>query len=102
MYERVVIDHEVCIGCQACVAVCPSEALFMNDENKATLIWEKCDDHFDCISVCPVDAISKTSEATDEAKNRDGWLTTELPESEHGQIDEWKQKYGVDAKTIQK
>lgn len=50
------IDKEKCIGCGACVAVCPHDAIEMKD-GKAVIDQKKCKDCKECIKICPVDAI---------------------------------------------
>lgn len=52
------IDKAVCIGCGACVDVCPVQALSMEDD-KAVCDEAVCIDCGACISVCPVSAISE-------------------------------------------
>mgnify|MGYP001133246150 FL=1 len=52
----VVIDREKCIGCGACVEVCPFDALRM--EGDVAAANEKCTLCRACLNVCPVDAIS--------------------------------------------
>jgi len=51
-----VVDKETCIGCEACVAVCPVNAISMHD-GKAT-INDSCVDCGACVDECPVTAIS--------------------------------------------
>lgn len=52
------VDKELCIGCGACVALCP-DAFKMNEDNKAEVVNEK---EKECIKnaagSCPVQAIS--------------------------------------------
>jgi ferredoxin len=48
---------DACVGCGACVEVCPVEALSMEDE-KAVCDADKCVDCGACVSECPVEAIS--------------------------------------------
>lgn len=55
---RVVVDPEVCIGCQTCVDVCPVGAISMVDD-KAWINQEVCVQSKDCINVCPVEAIKE-------------------------------------------
>ncbi len=52
------IDKDTCIGCGACVDVCPVQALSMED-GKAKCDEGTCIDCGACISVCPTQAISE-------------------------------------------
>jgi formate hydrogenlyase subunit 6/NADH:ubiquinone oxidoreductase subunit I len=49
------VDKEKCIGCGACVNVCPAGAISMK-EDKA-VISDKCVDCGRCAQVCPQEAI---------------------------------------------
>ncbi len=55
----VTIDKDLCIGCGACVGVCPVEALSLDDEGKSTVDADLCIDCHSCIGTCPVEAISE-------------------------------------------
>jgi len=62
MASIVKIDHEECIGCEACVEECPAVFEFNEDEAKAYVIAGAdpnlaCVD--DAIASCPVDCIEK-------------------------------------------
>jgi ferredoxin len=98
-YQKVVIDQSICISCGACVAACPHEALEMDDDGKIYLIWDKCKDAFDCIEVCPVSAIFKTSEAPEKIKNKKGWIkfSKKLSEKDKKEFEQWKKKFGIKA-----
>lgn len=54
------INEKECIGCGACVAMCPQGVLEMSDDGKAKVVHpEKCDNKWACIESCPVEAIKK-------------------------------------------
>lgn len=50
------IDGDKCIGCEACVSECPSEAIKMVD-GKAVVDADACVDCGVCVDACPVEAI---------------------------------------------
>ena len=55
--RRVVVDHNLCFFCGACVAVCPPDAIFLEtaflkiDDQTCTLCER-------CVNMCPVHALS--------------------------------------------
>ena len=49
----VTVDKDTCIGCGACVGVCPVAALALDENGKSG-----CDEDT-CIPVCPVSAITE-------------------------------------------
>lgn len=51
-----VVDEDTCIGCGACVDVCPVDAISMND--KAKIDADTCTECGACVDECPVEAIS--------------------------------------------
>ena len=55
----VTIDRDTCIGCSACVSVCPVSALSMDGEGKSVCDEGTCIDCGTCVSTCPVSAISQ-------------------------------------------
>ncbi len=58
------IDQKLCIGCGACVAICP-EVFELKDNGKAQVKDENACEKCDCQSAkngCPVEAISLTDE----------------------------------------
>ncbi|MBD3192045.1 MAG: 4Fe-4S dicluster domain-containing protein [Candidatus Heimdallarchaeota archaeon] len=59
MNDKISLDSDLCIGCQACVAICPRVCFTMTDQQKARVISdEACHSCGHCISVCPEGAIS--------------------------------------------
>ena len=67
MYRRddgiVDFDKQVCIGCKACIAACPYDAIFINPEDHAAEKCNMCAHRLDvglepaCVTVCPTEAI---------------------------------------------
>ena len=51
-----VVNNEKCIGCGACTATCPVEAIELVD-GKAKINPEKCISCGACQGTCPVEAI---------------------------------------------
>lgn len=96
-YHRIVIDQDICISCGACVAVCPVQALELDQNAKARLIWDRCIDDLSCTKVCPVNCIWPSPEAPDTSKGKDGWYRfgRELEEIERKIFEEWKAKYHI-------
>jgi len=52
------ISEEKCVGCGACVAVCPVEAI-SQDGDKYKIDAETCVDCGACAGECPSEAISQ-------------------------------------------
>ena len=67
MYQRpdgiVDFDKCVCIGCKACIAACPYDAIFINPEDHSAEKCNFCAQRLDvglepaCVVVCPTEAI---------------------------------------------
>ncbi|HWP36691.1 MAG TPA: 4Fe-4S dicluster domain-containing protein [Gemmatimonadales bacterium] len=67
MYRRpdgiVDFDKSVCIGCKACIAACPYDAIFINPEDHSAEKCNFCAHRIDaglepaCVVVCPTEAI---------------------------------------------
>ncbi len=59
IYNKSIIRQEdKCIDCGACTAVCPSNALTMDENNKLVFDKEKCLVCELCIKACPLGIIS--------------------------------------------
>lgn len=59
LYMAVKIDKDTCIGCGACVGVCPVSALSLDSEGKSECNADLCIDCHACIGTCPVGAITE-------------------------------------------
>ncbi|MGI8752401.1 MAG: 4Fe-4S dicluster domain-containing protein [Acidimicrobiales bacterium] len=67
MYKRpdgvVDFDKSICIGCKACIAACPYDAIFINPEDHSAEKCNFCAHRLDiglepaCVTVCPTEAI---------------------------------------------
>ncbi|MEZ0290555.1 MAG: 4Fe-4S binding protein [Sulfolobales archaeon] len=97
MKERIVIDQDICISCGACLAVCPTQSMEMNENNKARYVWDTCDSDFECIKICPVNAIWPASQAPAEAKSKNGWYRFSKPLEGplREEFEKWKNTYGI-------
>ncbi|HSP34782.1 MAG TPA: 4Fe-4S dicluster domain-containing protein, partial [Thermoanaerobaculia bacterium] len=68
MYRRddgiVDFDKDVCIGCKACIAACPYDAIFINPEDHSAEKCNFCAHRLEsrlepaCVIVCPTEAIA--------------------------------------------
>ncbi len=54
---KATVNQDGCIGCSACVGVCPVSAISMNGNGKAE-VNDTCVGCSACVGVCPVSAIS--------------------------------------------
>jgi len=57
---RVTMDIEKCIDCGACISLCPTEALHMDEKELLEYSLEKCIGCLLCIDSCPRLAIEET------------------------------------------
>ncbi|GAB6178719.1 electron transfer flavoprotein subunit alpha [Desulfotomaculum defluvii] len=57
-----------CMGCQACIASCPHEALFINEDGVCQVIEDKCAECSECVGVCPVAALELATKQVDTSK----------------------------------
>ena len=53
------VNQSECLGCGACVGVCPVGAIQLNGDGKAEVDETVCIDCGACVGVCPVEAISQ-------------------------------------------
>ena len=50
------VDPNLCLGCMACMSVCPAGAI-TNPDEQAFIVESACSKCLKCIEVCPADAI---------------------------------------------
>ncbi|MGN0136690.1 4Fe-4S binding protein [Anaerotignum sp.] len=50
--EKAVIDVKKCVGCGACLAACPTQAIVMNPGWISRVQQEKCIGCGTCVAVC--------------------------------------------------
>jgi len=55
----VIIDEELCIGCGACVSLCPNKILYIDEKSGKCKVGDesKCDRLRGCEKICPVNAL---------------------------------------------
>ena len=53
------VVREACVACGACVAACPTGAITLDDEPKATIDAAKCVECFCCHELCAYDAVTE-------------------------------------------
>lgn len=70
---RIVVDAELCTGCETCVSSCPYDAIVMKDDK--AFINEYCQLCRACLEVCPEGAIkeTETAEAAAGTADRDSY-----------------------------
>ena len=57
MNKIVKIDSDKCIGCKACVEVCPNKILYIEDDVCKVRDESICDKSKGCEKICPTGAI---------------------------------------------
>ena len=59
MNKIVIIDEGLCIGCGACVELCPKKILYIDGKTGKCKVYDesKCDRLRGFVKVCPVEAI---------------------------------------------
>jgi len=55
--SRVMVDHNICIGCRSCVTVCPFGAMGFNVIDRKNFKCDLCDGDPQCVRFCEVKAV---------------------------------------------
>lgn len=55
--DRVVVDYDICIGCRACVAVCPFGAMGFDVNDRKVFKCDLCDGDPQCVRFCEEKAV---------------------------------------------
>jgi heterodisulfide reductase subunit A len=74
------VNEELCIGCGACVKVCPYHAVYLNDDKKATIIDAACAGCGTCGAECQYDAITMRHFTDDQIMAQIDAFTEHEPE----------------------
>ena len=56
---RVSVDEDKCVNCGSCVSLCPTEALYLDEDFKLNFVEEKCIGCNLCLDSCPRYAIEE-------------------------------------------
>ncbi len=64
--DQIVVDEDLCTGCESCVEVCPRDSLALNENGFITMVNQRCHSCGHCISVCPENALSHKDFPFDE------------------------------------
>lgn len=60
---KIAYDKEKCIGCRACIKVCPAKAIeFKEEEKKIRIYVGRCIFCSQCNDVCPTNALSMSKD----------------------------------------
>jgi Fe-S-cluster-containing hydrogenase component 2 len=54
---RIVVDHDLCIGCRTCVSVCPFGAMSFDVVDRRVIKCDLCDGDPQCVRFCEVKAV---------------------------------------------
>ncbi len=57
---RIEVDTDKCLDCGACISLCPTDALHLDDEDKLEYFEDKCIACNLCIDGCPRQAIKES------------------------------------------
>ncbi len=80
---RIMVDYDICIGCRACVAVCPFGAMNFNVKDKQVFKCDLCDGEPQCVRFCDVQAIEYIeADSVATEKKRDAAERLSLAEKE--------------------
>jgi len=66
------VDKEKCVGCGACVNVCPAGAISVKDDK--AVISDKCVDCGRCAQVCPAHAIYPGTQSRQDVSLNQGQM----------------------------
>jgi len=55
---KAIVNADGCVGCEACIGTCPTEAIVM-DGGKAVINADGCIECGSCVPACPVSCITQ-------------------------------------------
>lgn len=57
MYPQLSYNNNKCLACGRCITLCPTDALYMNEDNKISITQGLCVDCLVCTDACPTRSI---------------------------------------------
>ena len=54
---RVIVDHDLCIGCRACISTCPLGGVGYDDKERRIIRCDLCDGDPSCVKYCETSTI---------------------------------------------
>ena len=83
-----VLNREACVGCGACLAVCPHAVFAMREDNKVAAVDAgACMECGACALNCPTDALSVAPGVGCAVAILKGWITGGPPSCDCGEND---------------
>ncbi|MBK5113266.1 MAG: nitroreductase family protein [Candidatus Heimdallarchaeota archaeon] len=58
MVEKIIINRDICSGCESCIEICPRDCFHLDPKNISVFTSTRCRDCYHCIAICPDAAIS--------------------------------------------
>ena len=80
MESPIVLDHDLCIGCQWCVLACPFGLITLDENSKTIIKCDQCSERLKrgelpaCVSACPTGALEFESSDKVVADTREKFL----------------------------
>ena len=67
LHAKIAINRELCIGCGACIDVCPKAVYALVEQKSSIVNLDACVSCKSCFAQCPTGAIDHSAKTIDEA-----------------------------------